>query len=56
MKIYCEHSQLVLKLTSKTINKKAITNDDQLYDLMNYVIGTIKCFTQTSKEVQKATV
>lgn len=23
---------------------------------MNYTIGTIKCFTQTSKEVQKATV
>lgn len=45
LKIYCEHSDLVLKLTSKVVNKKHITNDDQIYDLMNYVIGTIKCFT-----------
>lgn len=56
LKIYCEHSDLVLKLTSKVVNKKHITNDDQIYDLMNYVIGTIKCFTQTSKDVQRATV
>lgn len=56
LKIYCEHSDLVLKLTSKVVNKKQITNDDQIYDIVNYVIGTIKCFTQTSKEVQKATV
>lgn len=33
-----------------------ITNDDKVYDLINYAIGTIKCFTQTSKEVQKITV
>jgi hypothetical protein len=56
LKLYCEHSHLVLKLTSKVINKQSITNDDQIYDLMNYAIGTIKCFTQTSKDVQKATV
>lgn len=56
LKLYCEHSELILKLTSKTVNKKKILNDDQLYDLMNYVIGTIKCFTQTSKEVQRSTV
>jgi len=28
LKIYCEHSDLVLKLTSKIVNKKSITNDD----------------------------
>lgn len=26
--LYCEHSEFVLKLTSKTVNKKVITNDD----------------------------
>lgn len=51
LKIYCEYSDLVLKLTSKVVNKKFIKNDDQIYDLMNYVIGTIKCFTQTNKDV-----
>lgn len=43
-------------LTSKVVNKKQINNDDMLYDLMNYAIGTIKCFTQVNREVQKATV
>jgi|TARA_B100000780_G_C20807952_1_gene320971 hypothetical protein len=33
-----------------------IANDDKVYDLINYAIGTIKCVTQTSKEVQKMTV
>lgn len=28
IKLYCDHSDLVLKLTSKTINKKLISNDD----------------------------
>jgi hypothetical protein len=27
-KIYCEHSRLVLKMTSKVVNKKTIANDD----------------------------
>jgi len=56
LKLYCEHSDIVLRLTSKMVNKKEIKNDDQIYDLINYAIGTIKCFTQTSKEVQRATV
>lgn len=25
---YCEHSELILKLTSQTVNKKLIENDD----------------------------
>ena len=27
-KLYCDHSEFVLKLTSKIVNKKIITNDD----------------------------
>ena len=45
LKIYCENFDLVCKLLSKVINKKVIRNDDIIYDLMNYIIGTIKCFT-----------
>ena len=56
MKCYCEHSDLIIKLTSQIVNHKMIANDDKVYDLINYAIGTIKCFTQTSKEVQKITV
>jgi len=43
-------------LTSQVVNKKLIANDDKVYDMINYTIGTIKCFTQTSKEVQRSTV
>ena len=56
LKCYCEHADYIIKLTSQTVNNKLIANDDKMYDLINYVIGTIKCFTQTSKEVQKSTV
>ena len=38
------------------VNKKEITNDDFLYDLINYTIGSIKCFTQSNLEVQKEAV
>lgn len=55
-KIYCQHSDLIIKLTSLIVNKKVINNDDKMYDLLNYAIGTIKCFTQTNKEVQRNTV
>ena len=56
MKCYYEHSDLIIRLTSQIVNQKMIANDDKVYDLINYAIGTIKCFTQTSKEVQKITV
>ena len=55
-KCYCENADLILKLTSQVVNKKVIANDDKMYDLINYAIGTIKCFTQTSKDVQRNTV
>ena len=44
-KCYCEHSDLIIRLTSDVVNKKLIANDDKMFDLMNYAIGTIKCFT-----------
>jgi hypothetical protein len=45
LRCYCEYSELIVTLTSQLVNKKLIANDDKMYDLMNYVIGTIKCFT-----------
>ena len=48
---YCDHFDLIIRLTSQVVNKKLITNDDKMFDLMNYTIGSIKCFTQTNKEV-----
>jgi hypothetical protein len=56
VKCYCENADLIIKLTSQVVNKKVIANDDKMYDLINYAIGTIKCFTQTSKDVQRNTV
>jgi len=56
MKCYHEHSDIVMKLTCKIVNKNVVTDDAKMYDLINYVIGTIKCFTQTNKEVQRNTV
>ena len=44
-KCYVEHSDLIIRLTSDVVNKKLIANDDKMFDLMNYAIGTIKCFT-----------
>ena len=45
LKCYCEHSDLIIRLTSQIVNHKMIANDDKVYDLINYAIGTIKCFT-----------
>ena len=56
IKCYHEHSDIIMKLTCKIVNKNVITDENKMYDLINYVIGTIKCFTQTNKEVQRNTV
>ena len=53
---YVENADLIIRLTSQVVNKKLIANDDKMFDLMNYAIGTIKCFTQANKEVQRVTV
>jgi hypothetical protein len=35
---------------------KQIQADDRVLDLLNYSIGTLKCFTQTNKLVQEETI
>lgn len=45
---YLERADVVIKLTSHSVNRKEILNEDLIYDLVNYVIGSIKCFTQSS--------
>jgi len=39
-----------------TVAGKVIKNDDRMLDLLNYAIGSIKCFTMTSRMVQEETV
>jgi hypothetical protein len=53
---YVEHSDLILMMLETTVSGKIIRNDDKILDLLNYTIGTIKCFTQTNKLVQEETV
>ena len=53
---YLDRADVVIKLTSQTVNRKEILNEDLIYDLVNYVIGSIKCFTQSSQEVQAEAV
>jgi hypothetical protein len=48
---FIENSELVMNLLSQKVAGKEIRNDDKLLDLLNYSIGTLKCFTQTSKVV-----
>lgn len=48
---FIENSELVMNLLSQKVAGKEIRNDDKLLDLLNYSIGTLKCFTQTSKIV-----
>jgi hypothetical protein len=48
--------KVLLGLTSNLVNGKVISNDDKIFELMNYMIGSIKCFSQTNKEVQRLTV
>ena len=53
---FIDHSQIIVRLTSQVINKKEILNEDLIYDLVNYTIGSIKCFTQSQVEVQREAV
>lgn len=53
---FIDHSQVVIRLTAQTVNKKEILNEDLVYDLVNYTVGTIKCFTQSEGEVQREAV
>jgi hypothetical protein len=48
---FVENSDVVMQLLSQKVAGKEIKNDDKLLDLLNYSIGTLKCFTQTNKIV-----
>ena len=49
---FIDKAESIVKLTSQIVNKKEIVNDEMVYDLVNYTIGCIKCFTATNTEVQ----
>lgn len=53
---FIENGDLICDLLSTTVNNKQVRDDDKLLDLLNYAIGTLKCFTQTSKIVQEETI
>ena len=56
-KCFIEHGNpLLCDLLSTSVANKVVRNDDKVLDLLNYTIGTIKCFTQSNKEVQIASV
>jgi hypothetical protein len=42
---FLENFELVSTLLATTVAGKDIKNDDKLLDLLNYAIGTLKCFT-----------
>ena len=43
--IFLEQFDLTSALLSTHVSGKEIKNDDKLLDLLNYAIGTLKCFT-----------
>jgi hypothetical protein len=52
-KCFIEHGNpLLCELLSTMVAGKLIKDDDKILDLLNYTIGTIKCFTQSNKDVQ----
>ena len=52
-KCFIEHGNpLLCDLLSHEVSGKMIRNDEKVLDMLNYTIGTIKCFTQSKKEVQ----
>ena len=56
-KCFIEHGNpLLCDLLSQEVAGKAVRNDEKVLDLLNYTIGTIKCFTQSNKEVQIGSV
>lgn len=42
---FIEHSDIVCMMLETTVGGKTIRNDDKMLDLLNYAIGSIKCFT-----------
>jgi hypothetical protein len=52
-KCFIEYQAQTEDLLSQVVAGKLVHSDEQLLDLLNYTIGTIKCFTQSSREVQQ---
>jgi hypothetical protein len=42
---FLENKDLVCSLLATKVSGKEIRNDDKVLDLLNYAIGTLKCFT-----------
>jgi len=56
-KCFIEHGNpLLCNLLSSTVAGKTIRNDEKVLDLLNYTIGTIKCFTHSNRDVQLESV
>ena len=56
-KCFIEHgSPLLCDLLSTTVANKTIRDDEKVLDLLNYTIGTIKCFTHSNRDVQVESV
>lgn len=55
-KCFIEHQQPIESLLSSVVSGKVVKNDEKYLDLLNYTIGTVKCFTQSSREVQLESV
>ena len=52
-KCFIQHgSPLLTDLISQKVSNKVVRNDEKVLDLLNYTIGTIKCFTHSNVEVQ----
>ncbi len=50
---FIENADHIKKMNTMIVNKKIIENDEALQDMINYTVGSIKCFTQSNAQVQK---
>ena len=56
-KCFIEHGNpLLCNMLGKEVAGKVVADDARVLDLLNYTIGTIKCFTQSNNEVQVESV
>lgn len=53
---FIENQDKLNQLLALNVAGKQIQSDDRVLDLLNYSIGTLKCFTQTNKLVQEETI
>lgn len=52
-KVFIEHgTPFLCDALSSEVAGKRVSNDEKVLDMLNYTIGTIKCFTQSNREVQ----